>query len=172
MWAEDRESPTEVFLPTPAWRNAVWLLPLFEFSIVASLLTFIWWPVGTVIRWRYGARFPLQGTPALSYLLVRIGNMAAALLAVAWLVTVWFMATTFTLSSAVDPWIMVLHLLSIVIFPAATLIALWNFWITCVTRKGYTAIVGYAWSGVLAISSFTLLWVAVIYRLIGLSRAF
>ncbi|MGH6966623.1 MAG: hypothetical protein ACREE0_19245, partial [Phenylobacterium sp.] len=62
--------------------------------------------------------------------------------------------------------------LSLVVFPGAALVALGNVWIVAATRKGWRNAGARIWSGLLALSTLTLLWVALVYRLIGLSPHF
>jgi CubicO group peptidase (beta-lactamase class C family) len=172
MWGLDGDSPFAVFTPTPAWRNAAWLLPLLEASLAALLVTAIAWPITALARLRYGAPFTLQGAAAHSYRWVRIAAAASGGLMLTWLVTVGYMAATFSITAAVDPWILTLHLLSIAVFPLAAAIALWNLAVAASTRRGWRGVVAMGWSAVLAISALTVLWVALVYRLISLSRAF
>nr|WP_172624065.1 serine hydrolase domain-containing protein [Rhodanobacter glycinis] len=172
MWGVDGSSPYIVFMRTPAWRNAVWLLPLLAFSVIALLFSAMAWPIGVFVRWRYGVSHSLQGTVAWSCRWMRVGTAASGLLMLAWLTTIGAMAATFSFSSALDPWIVFLHVLSVVVFPAAALVSLWNAWTICTTRSGWRGTFALAWGGVLALSCLTLLWVALVFHLIGFSVAF
>jgi len=171
MWGLDEFTP-DVFTPTPWWRDARWLVPALATSLVVMLLTAVMWPIRAFARWRRGAPFPLAGVAAQSYRWVRIAAAGAALGVLGWLITVAYMASTFAVQSSIVPWILTLHLLSIVIFPAAAVVALGNIWVICSTRKGWRNAGTRTWSGLVALSSLTLLWVALIYRLIGLSVHF
>lgn len=172
MWAEDSASPFEVFLPVPAYANGAWLLPALEASIAALLLTGLLWPVNALVRRRYGAAFPLQGLAAHGYRYVHGSALAAGALMVAWFVTLNFMFQTFSLSSAMDPWILVLHLLSIVVFPVTAVAAVWNAWLVCTGRKGVRSAFAWVWSVVVALAALVLLWVALLCHLIGLGVNF
>jgi len=155
MWSIDEDSPYLAYLRTPVWRDTRWLVPLLGLSIVALLLTLVGWPV-----------------PARQFRRVRAAGGAAAVVMLAWLTTVAVMAATFSVTSALDPWLLCLHLLSIVVFPLAAALALLNAWATCFGRKGSRSALASIWSGVLAVSCLTLLWVALIFHLMGLSVAF
>ena len=172
MWAEDEESPFMVFTPQSPWHDSAWLWPLTQAAIVALLLTAILWPVAVLTRRRYGARFALEGQAALSHRLVRIGAAAAGVLMAGWLAMEVLMLQTFSLSSGLDPLILLLHVLSIVVFPLALVAAAWNLWVVWRTRKGWRSAFAKAWSGVLAVSCLTLLWVALAYHLIGLGLTY
>jgi len=119
-----------------------------------------------------GASFSLRSHAAQAHRWVRVAGLGAGGLMLAWLTTIGVMAATFYVSSALDPWILILHLLSIVVFPFAAVISLWNLWATCNTRSGSRNAFAWAWSGVLALSCLTLLWIALVFHLIGLGVAF
>ena len=167
MWAEDAEAPFMVFKPAPAWRNGAWLWPLTQASLAALLVTAALWPITALVRRRYRAAFALQGPAAVSYRTVRVGAAASGLLTATWLVTELVMLQTFSLGPGLDPWILLLHLLSVAVFPLAFVAAAWNVWVVWRTRRGWRSGFAKAWSAGLAASTLTLLWVAFVYHLIG-----
>lgn len=172
MWAASESSPDTFHIRTANSRDAAWLLPLLGASLVALLLTTVLWPINALIRRRYNAPFPLQGFAVQAHRWLRIGAAAASLLMIAWVTTVAVMVSTFSISSALNPWILVLHLLSILVFPLAAVASLWNAWVTCTTRPGLGNISVWVWSAALAVSCLTLLWVAVVFHLIGWGVSF
>jgi len=172
MWAEDGDSPYLVYTRTPSWRDATWLIPLLGFSLGALLLTAVAWPITALVRQRYGVTFALQGRAAQAHRWVRAAGIGAGLLMFAWLTTLGIMAATFYVSSALEPWILILHLLSIVVFPFAAGVSLWSTWVTCTVRRDSRRVFAWMWNGVLALSCLTLFWVALVFHLIGLSVAF
>jgi hypothetical protein len=172
MWAEDGDSPYLVYTRTPAWRDATWLVPLLGLSMGALLLTAVAWPIAVVVRRKYGARFPLKGRAAQAHRWVRIAGIGAGLLMFAWLTTLGVMAATFYVSSALEPWILILHLLSIVVFPFAAVVSLWSAWVICTMRRDLRRVFARMWSGVLALSCLTMFWVALVFHLMDLSVAF
>jgi hypothetical protein len=60
----------------------------------------------------------------------------------------------------------------VVILPLATLVTLWNAWVTFTTRTGWRNALRRTWSVVIAASSLTVLYVAVIFHFIGFGVAF
>ncbi|MGH6909349.1 MAG: serine hydrolase domain-containing protein [Phenylobacterium sp.] len=172
MWSLDSHAPTGAYLPTPGWRDARWLAPALGAALAVLLLSAAMWPIRAFARWRCGAPFPLEGAAAHSYRWAHLAAAAAGLLLLAWLLTVQHVASTFDVASTIDPWILTLHLLSLVVFPGAALVALGNVWVVAATRKGWRNAGAWIWSGLLALSTLTLLWVALVYRLIGLSPHF
>lgn len=54
------------------WEAASINLPLAIGMLAMLALTVIFWPVKAILRWRYGTRFPLEGSAAMLYRLTRI----------------------------------------------------------------------------------------------------
>jgi CubicO group peptidase (beta-lactamase class C family) len=167
MWSFDEVSPFMVFMPSPAYRNPAWLMPTLLAALGALALTAAFWPVLAIVRRRYGKPFGLEGLAAISYRTVRIGALASAALMATWFYTVITMLKTLAVSSAMDPWIMVLHLLSIVVFPLAAAAAIFNVVVVWRRRVGWGGAFARCWSVVIALSTLVLLWVALIHHLIG-----
>ncbi len=163
-------SPFMVFLPSPWWRSSAWLLPLLEASIAALLLTLLLWPTAALVRRHYRAGFALEGRQASAHRWIRV---AAALIVLALLG--WFglfsaiNSSGPAVSSKLDPWVWLLHLVSLVVFPGAALIALWHSRVVWTGKRRWPAKV---WSLVLAVSSVTVLWVALVYKLIAFNVNF
>jgi CubicO group peptidase (beta-lactamase class C family) len=172
MWGVDESSPYLVFMRTPVWREAAWLLPLLVFSIIALTVFAVAWPIGALLRWRYAVDRCPRGKLVCSYGWVRIGAAAASLLMLAWLATIAAMAATFSFSSTLDPWIMTLHVFSIVVFPLAVLLSLLHMLNAYAGKTKLRSALSLAWSGILTLSCVTLLWVALVFRLIGFGTAF
>jgi CubicO group peptidase (beta-lactamase class C family) len=172
LWAEDEESPFMVFTPEHAWRDGAWLWPLTLVSIAALLWTALLWPVSALVRRRYGGRFALERKAALSHRLVRVGAAAAGLLMATWLVTEVVMLQTFALTSSLDPWILLLHLLSIAVFPLALAAAVWNVWVVWRSRRGWRSAFARFWSVVLTVGCLTVCWVGLAFHLIGLGLTY
>jgi hypothetical protein len=171
-WAASESSPDTVFLRTSGSRNAAWLLPMLAGSIGALIFATFLWPTGALIRRHYGLSPRGRSMNGQVRLWLQNGIAAASLLMIAWLVTVGTMVSTFTVTSALDPWILVLHFLSILVFPLVSGISLMNAWVTLKERPGLHNAMSKVWSIVLVVSCLTLLWVAIVFHLIGLNVAF
>jgi len=167
MWSEDGESPFLVYQPTPGYRNGAWLKPALFASLAALWMTALSWPLVALVRWRYGARFALKGMSALSYRGVRIAALTSSLVMTAWLITILTMLQNYAFGANLDPWIMTLHLLSIVIFPLAALSAVFDAFIAFTQRKGWRSVFAWTWSLVVALSTLILLWTGIVFHLIG-----
>ena len=178
MWS-DGDDPTGVYTPTPAWRRATWLLPLLLFSVVALVVTALAWPIVSFARRGYRAALPREGVAARAHRWVHIAAASQSVVIAAWLAIIFGMMATFYItwlpyfiSSSMEKWVFIAHLLSVLILPLATLIALWNVWVTLRTRTGWRNAFSWLWSVVIAASSLTVLYVAVIFHFIGFGVAF
>jgi CubicO group peptidase (beta-lactamase class C family) len=177
MWGEG-DDPTGVYTPVPTWRHASWLSPLLLFSTVALLMTTLAWPVTALVRRHYSATLP-KGVSARAY---RVSHIAAAfqtLVIAAWLTILLGMMATFYItwlpyfiSSSMDKWILATHLLSIAILPFGALVSLWYVAVTFRTRRERGVTLQRIWSLVLAASSLTVFYSAVIFHFIGFGVAF
>ena len=170
-WGDDN-TPFEVYAPVPWFKDATWLKPALFASVAALLLTALFWPIHALYRRRYGARIPLQGAGLVSYRLTRAACLLDGLLMVAWPVTIVVMLQTFALNGSFDPFITVLHWLSIVIFPLALLVFLWNAFVVWTTRLGLRGLFARVWSLVLVAAGIVLAWTGTVFHLIGTGLAY
>jgi CubicO group peptidase (beta-lactamase class C family) len=177
-WGEG-DDPAGVYTPTPAWRRATWLLPLLLFSVAALIVTALAWPIRALIRRHYGAVLPRDGEAARAYRWVQIAAASQSAVIAAWVTLIFGMMATFYItwlpyfiSSSMEKWIFIAHLLSVLILPLATLVALWNVWVTLRTRAGWRNAFSWFWSVAIGASSLTILYVAVIFHFIGFGVAF
>ncbi|MGH8251041.1 MAG: serine hydrolase domain-containing protein [Steroidobacteraceae bacterium] len=166
----DEISPFMVFEPTPWWESAAWLMPLTVAAILALLLTTLAWPAQAFARRHYRATFPFTGRDARSYRLIRIAAVATLATLVAWAVLFSAaLADSKVLSPALDGWLLFLlflHFVSFVVFVGGTAVAGWHAWVVWAGQRRWTSKV---WSVVLLVAALTLLWVAVVFKLINFS---
>jgi CubicO group peptidase (beta-lactamase class C family) len=167
MFSIDEVSPFTIFQPSVWWRSSAWLVPLLLLGLSALILTVVTWPIAALTRRHYGAAFALAGSEARAYRLVRVAGIAVIITLAAWATTVAPVATNLSVfSPRLDPWIWILHLLSLVVFAGAAVVALWNAWIVWSGKRGWLAKL---WSVVLSVAFLTALWIAVVFKLIGFS---
>ncbi len=165
MLSGDEISPFIVFRPTRWWKSPSWLLPLAEFSLAVLLLTLIAWPLTALARWAYGATFPLQGRARSAYRWVRIATVGLLLLLAGWAWQIQRMSTEVAaLTSKSDPWLWLLQLLGLVIFVGAAGVALWNARLARSSRRAWGS---QLWSGLLVLATVTLLYIALVFKLIA-----
>ena len=177
MWGEG-EDPTGAYTRAPAWRRASWLSPLLLLSAAVLVVASLAWPIAAFVRRHYGASLP-EGLAVRVYRFSRIAAASQVVVIAAWLAIIFGMMATFYItwlpyfiSASMDKWILAAHLLSIVILPPATLVALWNVAVTFRARRGWRSALPRFWSLVLGASSLTVLYAAAIFHFIGFGVAF
>jgi hypothetical protein len=136
-------------------------------ALTALVLAIVAWPIGAVVRRRYGVAFELTGSEARAYRLIRIAGIAIVVTLAAWAWTVSLLATDLSaFSPGLDLWIWILRISSFVVFVGASSVALWHARLTWTGSRGRLAKL---WSGLLAVACLVVLWIAVVFRLIGFS---
>jgi CubicO group peptidase (beta-lactamase class C family) len=159
-------SPFMVYDRVPWYAASTWLMPVLCASLGALLLTALVWPVAAIVRRRYRAPLALDPGAVRAYVWSRIG--ALAILAA---ITVWgiFVALilndTGTLGGKLDPLLVFAQLLSIVAFLAGLALMLWNL---AVVWRGQRRWPARLWSVVLALAAVTVLWVALVCKLMSI----
>jgi CubicO group peptidase (beta-lactamase class C family) len=158
-------SPFTVFEPVPWWRSAAWLLPLLIISVAALTLTALAWPAAALIRRRFGALLNLAGADLKAYRLSRIAAASVAITLTAWGVTLASALSNLRLLSPdLDWWFWVLQLVSVVVFPAAAGVSVWSLHVVWAAKRGWCA---RGWSIVLVVSCMSVVWAALVFKLIG-----
>jgi CubicO group peptidase (beta-lactamase class C family) len=159
------EGPFMVFEPVAWWWSSAWLLPLWVFSLVALGLTVLAWPISALLRRHYGVAYGLSGIDARAHRLVRIASLIIVATVLAWVVFLQQIETNFDIvSPRSDPLIIFLHVLSIVSFIGGVAIALWNAWMVLRSKRRIWAKI---WSVVLAVACLTVLYVGIVFHLLG-----
>jgi CubicO group peptidase (beta-lactamase class C family) len=169
-WSFDLLSPFMVFDRVPWYANSTWLKPLFTVSVGALLLTVLSWPVTYWVRRRYQA--PLQLTPA-ALKAYRWSKLAALLILVA--LGLWALAFALMLKDnnyldgRLDPLIWFAEIFGTVAFIGGLIAMLWNLRTVWTGARRWPARV---WSVVLSVSALTVLWVALVFKLIHFGANF
>jgi CubicO group peptidase (beta-lactamase class C family) len=159
----DEISPFTVYEPSPWWRSAGWLVPSVEFGFAALLLTTLLWPVAAIVRRRNNLKLELAGRDERGRILSRVGAAAVTLVSLGWVAL--FMALssrTALLGPGLDPWLFLLHLLSILGYVGGAALLIWA---TAIAWTGKRSWQGKLWTSVLALSAVAMLWMAWIYHL-------
>src|SRR5207249_11134563 len=143
---------------------AAWLLPLLIIGVLALAANTLAWPVSALVRRRYHAGYDLTGIDARAHRLVRIACLALLLTLIAWVVLLQLMlGDVGWIGPYMDMWIRFLQVLSLIIIPACSAIALWNVWAVLRSRRKWLAKI---WSVLLAISLLAVFYVAVLFHLL------
>nr|MBA3762433.1 serine hydrolase [Chthoniobacterales bacterium] len=156
-----------MFEPVPWWWSAAWLLPVLFAALAALLLTTLAWPVSALVRRRYGVAFGLTGIDARAHRLVRIASVLVLATILAWVVLIQLMSSDFKwLGPGMDGWISFLRLLALVMFVGGSAVALWNAWVVVRSERRWLAKV---WSVVLAVACLTVLYIGIVFHIVGYS---
>ena len=159
------ESPMTVFEPVPWWWSSGWLLPLLIISLVTLALTALAWPISALLRRYYRVTYGLTGIDARAHRLVRIGAVLAAASVLAWIVFLQKLESDLDLvSPSSDSLIILLRISSSIIFIGGAAIALWNVWVVLHRQRRWLAKI---WSVGLAVSCVTVLYVGIVFHLLG-----
>jgi CubicO group peptidase (beta-lactamase class C family) len=166
-FSTDPLSPFMVFDRTPWWRSAGWLMPLLGVALAALLLTVLAWPVSALVRRYYGVGYRLSGRDARAHRLVRIASLAVLVVAGAAFAMVGSMLSSFELMTPkTDIVIHLLRVLATIVVPMGAAVAVWNAWTVLRSGRRWPAKL---WSIVLAVSCLGILWVCVVFRILGYS---
>ena len=161
----DQVSPFMVFDRAPWYVNSAWLLPLLVIALVALTLTVITWPVAAIVRRRFGASLALQGRPRRAFRLSRIAALAILAAMLGWMITIGVMFSNLdNLGPSTDALVKALQVIGTIVFIAGFLLLAWHMWVVWTGRRRWPARI---WSVVLLLSAATVLWVALVFKLIG-----
>lgn len=161
----DEVAPFMVFQRAPWWKDSAWLLPLLCVSLIAMLLTVLLWPVAAIVRRRFGAPLKLAGREMLAHRLVRIAALLTLVTAIGWMALVMAMTSTIdNLTSALDPFVWVLEIMSLVVFFGGLAVALWHAWVVWRGKRRWQA---KAWSLMLVLAAATMLWIGLAFKMIS-----
>ncbi len=150
----------------PIAKAGAWVMPAAAASLVALALTVIFWPVAALVRRHYRRPLPFTGREAKAYRWVRIGALASLIAMAAWVGLVLAMFKDLALlSSAMDLWLVLLHVLGSFAIFAGLALAVWHLVVVWSGKRRWTAKV---WSVVLVLATAVVAWIAVAYHLVGL----
>jgi CubicO group peptidase (beta-lactamase class C family) len=169
-WSFDLLSPFMVFDRVPWYANRAWLLPLLGASVGALLLTVLLWPVAAWVRRRYQAPLPLDAASLRAYRWSKIGALLILAALGLWAMTlVLMLKNDNNLDGRLDPLLWFDEIFGTLAFIAGLLLMLWNLRTVWRGERRWPARV---WSVVLSLSAVTVLWVAVVFKLVSFGTNF
>ncbi len=161
----DLLSPFMVFDRVPWYADSSWLMPLFLASLGALLLTLVLWPVTAIVRRSYRAPLALDAASVKAY---RYSKIAALLIVIGlalWgVIFMLILKDTGNLSSHLDPLIWLAQLFGVVAFFGGLALMVLNLRAVWRGRRRWPA---KTWSIVLTVAAFTVLWVALVAKLLS-----
>lgn len=164
----DDVSPFTVFDRAPWWRSTAWLSPAVMVALGALLLTVLIWPAAAIVRRSYSAPLQLPGQALLAHRSVRIAALLALLVPVGWIMIIQSLLS-FTTSGLLTAELLLLYTLGLVAFLGGLGLAIWNLWEVWRHQPRWFP---KAWSAVLALSFFVLLWLGVVFKLLSFHTEF
>lgn len=149
--------PVFVFQPVPASIAASWNLPLLGLTVLVLVLTVLAWPIGVLIRRRYGQGFTLSGRAAWLHRLAKAGAVLDLMLLFGWaqFITKAFGTDVSLLDDVSDPFLRILQVLGLLAI-AAAIVGGWNAVVT--VRSAERARGAKVWSCVLAAALVAIVW--------------
>jgi CubicO group peptidase (beta-lactamase class C family) len=159
----DGISPFMVFDRVPGYADAAWLLPALYGSLAALLLTAVFWPITAIVRRRFGAALVLGPEALRAYRLSKVGSILLLAGLGLWGFTIIRMFNDFNnLSNNYNGNIRFAEVFGILAFLLGSAFIAWNLWTVWQGTRRWPAKV---WSIVLALSAFTVLWIAIAFHL-------
>ncbi|WP_428684956.1 serine hydrolase domain-containing protein [Sphingopyxis sp.] len=166
----DSSSPFMLFEPVPWYSSSVWLTPALAVSLLALLLTALFWPITALVRRHYGVRPGRSVAEWRAYRLTRALSGLAVAVIVAWPVFASALLGDFSsLNGELDGVLIALRIITPLILVGLLGAAIWHLVLVWRGAPGKFARV---WSIVLLLSSVVLLWIALVFHLIGYGTAF
>ena len=165
-WSINELSPFMVFDRTPWYRDASWLMPLFQAALAVVAIAALAWPVGAIIRRRYGASLALPGRDRKVRRLALLLSWVVVAALIGWALV--FTVVLGSLSTADWP-ILLSRILSTIGMVTLPFAAAWNLFLTWQRDTAKLAKL----SGLLLVAAALIIfWVGANFHLIGLSTRY
>jgi CubicO group peptidase (beta-lactamase class C family) len=151
---------------TPGYRSSAWILPLLYCSLAILFLTVVLWPTRLLVRRKFKAELDLTGRQLWAYRSSRIAALAILLILGGW---IWAMSMLFAdlgNEASLNAILLILELLSIVVFIGGFGVMCWYAYNAWRNKWRWT---GKLWSILLVIASGTILYVGLVFKLVGLA---
>ncbi|MGH8242358.1 MAG: serine hydrolase [Steroidobacteraceae bacterium] len=161
----DTASPYLVLQPVPWWKSSAIFLPLACAAVAVIVIALVAWPATALLRRHYGLWPANAGAAARPYRLTRLAAICALAALAGWTALITQISGNLAFfASAKDPWIAGLKGLTLLACLGGSAVALWN------VRRGWRVRGWASRSGslLLAFAFATLLWLAVVLKLVGL----
>ncbi len=126
-------------------------------------MTTLLWPVAAIVRRRNKLQLDLVGRDERGRLLSRIAAAVVTVVSLGWLALFTVLSSrTAMLGPGLDPWLFLLHLISILGYVGGAIVLIWAAAIAWTGKRRWP---GKIWTSVLAASAVAMLWMAWVYHL-------
>jgi len=159
-------APIIDFDRTPASRSSAWLLPLLYFSLGVLLLTILLWPTRALVRRKYKGALGLEGRQLWAYRSSKIAAIAIIAVLVGWLVVLQSLFGDLGNEAALNAILLLLEILGIVVFFGGFVVMCWYAYTAW--RSGWRW-PGKVWSILLVIAAGTILYIGLVFHIIGVA---
>ncbi|HWR96228.1 MAG TPA: serine hydrolase, partial [Arenimonas sp.] len=157
-----------LFERAPWWKSSVWILPALGLGLLVLLLTVLAWPVTALIRRHYRLPAPLAIGDASVQRRIRWAALVMLLVVVSAMGIIVSMLSDLDMVAAGMDWLVYTVRLTVaVVVPIATLFMLLN--VAKVLRSAGRSRLAKFWALLLAVSCLFLLWLTVMFNIIGYS---
>jgi len=163
-------APIIDFKRTPASRASSWILPLVYFSLAVLLLTGLLWPTRAIVRRRFKGSLALERHELWAYRSSRIAAWAILAVLIGWIVALQALFGDLGNEASFNSILLLLEFLSLVVFIGAFLVALWYAYGVWKRPGGWKATwAAKTWSVLFVIATGTIVYVGLVFKLIGLT---
>ncbi|MGH8238819.1 MAG: serine hydrolase domain-containing protein, partial [Steroidobacteraceae bacterium] len=153
----DGVSPFMVLDRTPWYSNAAWLKPLFFAGLAALSMTALLWPIAALVRRRYGSTLALDKRELGAFRLSRVGAIAILAALVVWAIAIALLTSDVNnVTARFDPVIWFAEVFGSIGLIGGFALMVWHLWVVWTGERRWPA---KAWSVVLVLSAFLVLWV-------------
>ena len=154
---------------TPGYRSSAWLLPLTYAALAILLITVLLWPTRALVRRKYQSSLGLEKRQLLAYRSSRIAAAAILAVLIGWVVVLQSLFADLGQMASLNAILLLLELLSLIVFVGGFAVAVWYAYTAWKSGWRWP---GKAWSALLVLATGTVLYVALVYKLIGFATNF
>jgi CubicO group peptidase (beta-lactamase class C family) len=159
-------APIIDFDRTPLSRATTWILPLLYVSLGVLLLTGLLWPTRLLVRRKYKAEFGYTGRQLWAYRSSRIAAWAILAVLLGWMIAIQMLFGDLGNEASMNALLLLLELLSVIVFVGGFAVMLWYAYTAWTNGWRWP---GKVWSILLVISAGMVLYVGLVFKLIGLT---
>jgi CubicO group peptidase (beta-lactamase class C family) len=159
-------APIIDFDRTPLSRATTWILPLLYVSLGVLLLTGLLWPTRLLVRRKYKAEFGYTGRQLWAYRSSRIAAWAILAVLLGWMIAIQMLFGDLGNEASMNALLLLLELLSVIVFVGGFAVMLWYAYTAWTNGRRWP---GKVWSILLVISAGMVLYVGLVFKLIGLT---